>query len=671
MGSRPCGAQGRLGLGTDVQALYPTPQLVDLDGICVPAKVSCGLDSTMVQSDAFALFATGNNEKNKLGLSSRPRILRTRASLRSKAIDTAWSFTRVASIGKCEVAGMAAGASFGAAVTNTGSCFMFGSNAVGGLGCGDTKERKGSYTTVKSVLASYRVVDVTCGETFTVVKASAKRNSEGRSAGLIKPSRVFAWGRGMADRCEKLANDDQTSIYLPSELGLTENVALQEVTSIAAHRDALIVAIKSASPPTAMAGTGAQTITGLLGSDYGQIGSGKVTLVSNESQMTTRNAPDLVRNRSLSMISVADNEVMRSNSSNSDSMDRTPRWLRDEFVAAVSGEQAAALAGQTATPMTPRSAVVAAAQAAVAKAAVASAASAASAAPATAAASPARDIGTGVSLEPSWLAVSQRIMADVQGGPFSRNATLSDRTTLSTALNGNAASLTSSQRSLAILSDTNGPLLRSTSAAVQAALEAPADGAGAGRTTSGPVLDALVRPSTGHPNYFPPPPHPTIRHVRSLNYDVKVDLDALLEFANDRSRPEQARGESFGQRLIKSQLDQHQLLSSSVVFSSIPKDFIFEDKSDLAPSDVGSDLASSDVGSAVDNDELDEHTHWGMQLKIESLQNSLSDANTELAAKDKQIMALIKQLERSQAQNKTRRADGSGSGTQSSTCTLL
>lgn len=111
---------------------------------------------------------------------------------------------------------MEAGSTFGGAVTTSGTCFMFGSNAAGGLGCGDTKELRRTASEIKSVLLGHRVTAVACGETFSVAAAVAHADYAGTPTSAsrarattpkqhplegVHANKLFAWGRGMTDRC--------------------------------------------------------------------------------------------------------------------------------------------------------------------------------------------------------------------------------------------------------------------------------------------------------------------------------------------------------------------------------------------------------------------------------------------------------------------------------------
>lgn len=618
-------SKGRLGLGKNVDPMYSTPQLVDLNGICIPSEVKCGLNGTMLMSNHQSLFATGSNDQNKLGLNSRPSILRHRGARRSKAVSTAYKFTSVASLGKCDVFGMAAGDQFGAALTSTGSCFMFGSNTVGGLGCGNTKQIRGAFTTVKSVLANYSVLDVTCGETFTVVKVSGKRDSssKGLRNSILNTSKVFAWGRGMADRCEKLATDDHNSIYLPSELRLAENGAFQEVTSIAAHRGALIVAINSADSQR-----GETQITRKLSN---AVDNSKIFVSPTKSDssmmnpiMGTRNGPLL---RNFSVVSHAEHEeVFESDiDDEDDDLDTTPRWLRDEYVAAVDDAYAKAQyangSGSKVGTTEKR-----------------------------------RSVERSRSSEESPTNTRKRVVEFSDPLSISQTKVPFDDDLDSRV--GSAVSSVSTQEST----------ISRAGSAVSTSSARPY------------TAPQLVRPETWGLHDFLSPPRPSIRQVESHNFAVRVDLAALREFTAehtttlDRIRhkaslpgtlernaklpdeeeiPQYRRGSAADQRELKKFLQENcshtplQMPSSpnSPGHLTIPSNFIFDstvaEATSMSIPDVVSDL-DSNLSMMEDSDE--EYTNKELQQRLNRLETRLSKVNATMKKKDKKINSLQKQL---------------------------
>mmetsp|Transcript_712 Transcript_712/g.2310 ORF Transcript_712/g.2310 Transcript_712/m.2310 type:complete len:440 (+) Transcript_712:2444-3763(+) len=199
--------RGRLGLGpiTNEKKCITTPQPVSIPDKGVISRVTCGRSSTMVLFTGGQLYACGDNRANKLGLDSRPGVLRT-LSHRIHKVDVAWYLTRVHSVGKVRVKTMASGPSFGGAVSTGGNLFMYGKNAVGGLGCGDTTEiKQGTASEVRSILVGRTVRAVACGETFAV--AAADDDPELPLVGDVKvkhskpktlcAQKIFAWGQGM------------------------------------------------------------------------------------------------------------------------------------------------------------------------------------------------------------------------------------------------------------------------------------------------------------------------------------------------------------------------------------------------------------------------------------------------------------------------------------------
>eukprot|EP00041_Stephanoeca_diplocostata_P037459 m.1419703 g.1419703 ORF g.1419703 m.1419703 type:complete len:1947 (-) comp25041_c0_seq7:305-6145(-) len=328
-------SKGRLGLGARTAQsddVFSTPRAVAVPDGLTPTRAVCGVDGTMVLCDDGVLCACGNNEDNKLGLNSRPSLLR-QLSHRVKRVDVAWELTRVSSFGKVEVESMEAGATFGGAVTTSGTCFMFGSNAAGGLGCGDTKELRRTASEIKSVLLGHRVTAVACGETFTVAAAVAHADTASTPSSASRPrttaptqrpldglraNKLFAWGRGMTDRCEKLDTDDATSIYLPSILALDDDATIVEIKGVACHADALAVLVDTVAATDDLGEPLITRKTSFIPASEGEAGS---TVSSHESHVSSR-----------------------------DSLDATPVWLREEFARAV-GENPGS-AGALATTQT-------------------------------------------------------------------------------------------------------------------------------------------------------------------------------------------------------------------------------------------------------------------------------------------------------------------------------
>mmetsp|Transcript_711 Transcript_711/g.2299 ORF Transcript_711/g.2299 Transcript_711/m.2299 type:complete len:577 (+) Transcript_711:2444-4174(+) len=241
--------RGRLGLGpiTNEKKCITTPQPVSIPDKGVISRVTCGRSSTMVLFTGGQLYACGDNRANKLGLDSRPGVLRT-LSHRIHKVDVAWYLTRVHSVGKVRVKTMASGPSFGGAVSTGGNLFMYGKNAVGGLGCGDTTEiKQGTASEVRSILVGRTVRAVACGETFAV--AAADDDPELPLVGDVKvkhskpktlcAQKIFAWGQGMSERFQKLDTDVDGSIYFPSIVELDSDV--RKIRGLSCHDDALAI----------------------------------------------------------------------------------------------------------------------------------------------------------------------------------------------------------------------------------------------------------------------------------------------------------------------------------------------------------------------------------------------------------------------------------------------
>jgi hypothetical protein len=196
----------------------------------------------MVLFSGGQLYACGCNSANQLGLDSRPGLLRL-LSHRVRTVNVAWHLTRVNSVGKARVETMASGSSYGGAVTSGGSLFMFGKNAVGGLGSGDTVEiADGKATEVRSVLDGHTVRALACGETIVVAAADVgpetsaprevvrRHDSQPRKVGAKK---IFAWGRGMVSCCACHAN--LTRNLPPSCLGEGEGHTAWAVALVCTH----------------------------------------------------------------------------------------------------------------------------------------------------------------------------------------------------------------------------------------------------------------------------------------------------------------------------------------------------------------------------------------------------------------------------------------------------
>eukprot|EP00118_Oscarella_pearsei_P007211 m.34505 g.34505 ORF g.34505 m.34505 type:complete len:1380 (+) comp31989_c0_seq3:167-4306(+) len=182
---------GELGLGS--QSIQLVPVKVPLDSDCVVRHVVCGIDGTMLLTDAGTVYASGSNAYNKLGLDSRVGFLMTVKRLfnpTQAVVEGVWEFTWVRQLSKYHIVDIAMGPMHTALVTEVGSLLTLGSNQAGQLGMGDRKERD-MITTVKSLLDE-NVMLVSCGDLFTTC--------------ATEDNRLFFWGSKPLVNCSTSTN---------------------------------------------------------------------------------------------------------------------------------------------------------------------------------------------------------------------------------------------------------------------------------------------------------------------------------------------------------------------------------------------------------------------------------------------------------------------------------
>ena len=187
------------------------------------------------------------------------------------------------------------------------------------------------------MLEGHTVRAIACGETFAVAAADAEtdrvavaRRSIGADDGgggvgaggnmggtaPAGPTKLFAWGRGMTERCQKFETDGPNSIYLPSIVVLDSDV--RRVRGIACHDDALCVLVDSAHVDTRSASDGGATPLARRRSN------------SRSGMMMVSESPSMHHESDRGLDGDADQGLITS----SNSPDVTPVWLREEFAAA-------------------------------------------------------------------------------------------------------------------------------------------------------------------------------------------------------------------------------------------------------------------------------------------------------------------------------------------------
>ncbi|XP_075928890.1 serine/threonine-protein kinase Nek8-like [Petromyzon marinus] len=162
------GDNGRLGLGN--QELHLCPQPVAVPPPYEPCTAHCGIDCSMILTFSGKLLACGSNRYNKLGLD---KISHDGDDAACPAEQTEESLVlspvQSSPLDGARVVHVALGTAHSAAVTDTGTCYTFGSNQHGQLGGGARTSSRAPQPVDR--LGGVKVVQVTCGDAFTVAVA--------------------------------------------------------------------------------------------------------------------------------------------------------------------------------------------------------------------------------------------------------------------------------------------------------------------------------------------------------------------------------------------------------------------------------------------------------------------------------------------------------------------
>nr|XP_022295350.1 serine/threonine-protein kinase Nek9-like isoform X1 [Crassostrea virginica] len=165
-----CGADGRLGLGTEEN--HCQPQEVVVEEPVVIRDVFCGVDGTMFLTDVGSVFACGSNAENKLGLNNRQGFIMAMKNIFTKTeVEGASIPTPVRALARHRVLDISIGACHTAVIVEPGHIYTFGKNSEGQLGIGDTKPSRAPVE-VKAMLDSV-VNRVQCGDHYTVCSTTS------------------------------------------------------------------------------------------------------------------------------------------------------------------------------------------------------------------------------------------------------------------------------------------------------------------------------------------------------------------------------------------------------------------------------------------------------------------------------------------------------------------
>uniref|UniRef100_S4RAU1 non-specific serine/threonine protein kinase n=1 Tax=Petromyzon marinus TaxID=7757 RepID=S4RAU1_PETMA len=202
---------GRLGLGN--QELHLCPQPVAVLPPYEPCTAHCGIDCSMVTSSG-RLLACGSNRYNKLGLD---KISHDGDDAACPAEQTEESLVlspvQSSPLDGARVVHVALGTAHSAAVTDTGTCYTFGSNQHGQLGGGARTSSRAPQPV--DGLGGVKVVQVTCGDAFTVAVAEG--------------GQVFTWGKAARGRLGR--TDGEACVPGPVQLQETFPYAVTSVSS--------------------------------------------------------------------------------------------------------------------------------------------------------------------------------------------------------------------------------------------------------------------------------------------------------------------------------------------------------------------------------------------------------------------------------------------------------
>uniref|UniRef100_K1QS00 non-specific serine/threonine protein kinase n=1 Tax=Magallana gigas TaxID=29159 RepID=K1QS00_MAGGI len=163
-----CGADGRLGLGTEDN--HCQPQELRIEEPVVIRDVFCGVDGTMFLTDVGSVYACGSNSDNKLGLNNRQGFIMAMKNIFTKTeVEGSNVPTPVRALARHRVLGISMGACHTAVIVEPGHIYTFGKNSEGQLGIGDTKPSRAPVE-VKAMLESVRVQ---CGNHYTVCSTTS------------------------------------------------------------------------------------------------------------------------------------------------------------------------------------------------------------------------------------------------------------------------------------------------------------------------------------------------------------------------------------------------------------------------------------------------------------------------------------------------------------------
>ncbi|XP_048766980.2 uncharacterized protein LOC125674029 isoform X2 [Ostrea edulis] len=163
-----CGADGRLGLGTEND--HCQPQELTIEEPVVIRDVFCGVDGTMFLTDVGSVFACGSNAENKLGLNNRQGFIMAMKNIFTKTeVEGATSPTPVRALARHRVLDISMGTCHTAVIVEPGHIYTFGKNSEGQLGIADMKPSRAPVE-VKAMLETVRVQ---CGDHYTVCSTTS------------------------------------------------------------------------------------------------------------------------------------------------------------------------------------------------------------------------------------------------------------------------------------------------------------------------------------------------------------------------------------------------------------------------------------------------------------------------------------------------------------------
>ncbi|KAL5254977.1 hypothetical protein ACHWQZ_G014436 [Mnemiopsis leidyi] len=165
-----CGRNGRLGHGTNIDRVLPTPVQFSEESVSIH-RVRCGTDGTMFLTEDGTLYACGSNQFNKLGLNKRKGFLLTmKAIFYNNSEETEVSSvtvpTAVKLVGNKRCVEVSLGPTHSAVVVDTGQIYTFGQNRDGQLGV-SSRHNADALVLVNSMV-HHRAKYVACCGGYTV-----------------------------------------------------------------------------------------------------------------------------------------------------------------------------------------------------------------------------------------------------------------------------------------------------------------------------------------------------------------------------------------------------------------------------------------------------------------------------------------------------------------------